>query len=201
MLHRKGGGKKNKSGGRVNSLGHAEAEFDPGIETVIPTICSVCGQGEHEELVLVCDWPGCQNEIHMYCLRPPINVIPDGDWYCPCCDKVGSSLCLTRSLREYHDIAYYQSSSYNHFLSILQQQYYSFDDWASDARISHVKSEFSGLSFDRFIGKVIAVYSNVDGLYHYGRIIAQRFDNNRNTDQYLVQFKRYGNVFQQFSCL
>ena len=45
--------------------------------------CSVCTRGDGEECMLLCD--GCDEAFHTYCLIPPLNDIPKGDWRCPKC--------------------------------------------------------------------------------------------------------------------
>lgn len=45
--------------------------------------CRICrrrGDGEH---MLLCD--GCDRGHHMYCLKPPVKTVPEGDWFCPNC--------------------------------------------------------------------------------------------------------------------
>jgi hypothetical protein len=46
-------------------------------------ICHMCGRGDVEEAMLLCD--GCDDSYHTFCLTPPLNEIPKGDWRCPCC--------------------------------------------------------------------------------------------------------------------
>ena len=36
--------------------------------------------------LLLCD--KCDAAFHTACLRPPLMIIPDGDWYCPPCEHV-----------------------------------------------------------------------------------------------------------------
>ncbi|KAG0026230.1 hypothetical protein BGZ81_006530 [Podila clonocystis] len=45
--------------------------------------CQVCGGKEDEENTLACD--DCQYYFHMKCLSPPMETVPDGDWYCNGC--------------------------------------------------------------------------------------------------------------------
>ncbi|XP_076022288.1 bromodomain adjacent to zinc finger domain protein 2A [Genypterus blacodes] len=45
--------------------------------------CLICKKGDNDEYLLLCD--GCDNGCHMYCLRPKITQVPDGDWFCPTC--------------------------------------------------------------------------------------------------------------------
>uniref|UniRef100_A0A8C8D6J7 [histone H3]-trimethyl-L-lysine(4) demethylase n=1 Tax=Oncorhynchus tshawytscha TaxID=74940 RepID=A0A8C8D6J7_ONCTS len=46
-------------------------------------ICLVCGSGSDEDRLLLCD--GCDDSYHTFCLIPPLNDIPKGDWRCPKC--------------------------------------------------------------------------------------------------------------------
>eukprot|EP00058_Branchiostoma_floridae_P015048 XP_002600536.1 hypothetical protein BRAFLDRAFT_205411 [Branchiostoma floridae] len=46
--------------------------------------CHVCGGKEDPDKQLLCD--ECDSAFHMYCLTPPMEVLPDDDeWYCPLC--------------------------------------------------------------------------------------------------------------------
>jgi histone demethylase JARID1 len=54
-------------------------EFDP----LEKYVCHNCGRGDAEEAMLLCD--GCDDSYHTFCLNPPLNEIPKGDWRCPCC--------------------------------------------------------------------------------------------------------------------
>ncbi|GAA6091203.1 remodeling and spacing factor 1 isoform X2 [Tachysurus ichikawai] len=45
--------------------------------------CKHCGLINHPELILLCD--RCDSGYHTACLRPPLMIIPDGEWFCPPC--------------------------------------------------------------------------------------------------------------------
>ncbi|XP_062309943.1 remodeling and spacing factor 1 [Osmerus eperlanus] len=45
--------------------------------------CKHCGLPNQPELILLCD--SCDNGYHTACLRPPLMIIPDGEWFCPPC--------------------------------------------------------------------------------------------------------------------
>ena len=45
--------------------------------------CQVCRKGDNDEYLLLCD--GCDRGCHMYCLRPKVTQVPEGDWFCPTC--------------------------------------------------------------------------------------------------------------------
>lgn len=48
--------------------------------------CHKCGQSDHPEWILLCD--RCDCGWHANCVKPPLMVIPEGDWFCPPCDHV-----------------------------------------------------------------------------------------------------------------
>ncbi|XP_033103860.1 remodeling and spacing factor 1-like [Anneissia japonica] len=48
--------------------------------------CGKCHQYNHPEWILLCD--SCDAGYHTACLRPPLMIIPDGDWFCPSCEHV-----------------------------------------------------------------------------------------------------------------
>lgn len=50
------------------------------------TTCEVCGSADNEETLLLCD--GCDLGWHTDCLRPPLDDVPDGEWYCDACRRV-----------------------------------------------------------------------------------------------------------------
>uniref|UniRef100_S4RDL6 [histone H3]-trimethyl-L-lysine(4) demethylase n=1 Tax=Petromyzon marinus TaxID=7757 RepID=S4RDL6_PETMA len=46
-------------------------------------VCLVCGRGDEEDKLLLCD--GCDDSYHTFCLIPPLQDVPKGDWRCPKC--------------------------------------------------------------------------------------------------------------------
>ena len=40
--------------------------------------CRICRRKGDAEKMLLCD--GCDKGHHMYCLKPPLTVVPEGDW-------------------------------------------------------------------------------------------------------------------------
>lgn len=53
-------------------------------------MCQKCNKSDQPEWILLCDT--CNLGWHASCLRPPLMVIPDGDWYCPPCRHVSTFL-------------------------------------------------------------------------------------------------------------
>ncbi|XP_054718406.1 lysine-specific demethylase 5A-like [Uloborus diversus] len=52
-------------------------------------VCNICNRGDEEASMLLCD--GCDDSYHTFCLIPPLNEIPKGDWRCPRC--VAQEVC------------------------------------------------------------------------------------------------------------
>ena len=46
--------------------------------------CSKCTEIKENYLLIICD--SCDLRFHVDCLKPQIEEIPDGDWYCPICE-------------------------------------------------------------------------------------------------------------------
>ncbi|XP_077289292.1 lysine-specific demethylase 5A-like isoform X2 [Arctopsyche grandis] len=53
------------------------------VDPLAKYICHNCGRGDVEEQMLLCD--GCDDSYHTFCLMPPLESIPKGDWRCPRC--------------------------------------------------------------------------------------------------------------------
>ncbi|XP_075810646.1 bromodomain adjacent to zinc finger domain protein 2A isoform X3 [Microtus pennsylvanicus] len=45
--------------------------------------CLVCRKGDNDEFLLLCD--GCDRGCHIYCHRPKMEAVPEGDWFCTVC--------------------------------------------------------------------------------------------------------------------
>jgi len=52
-------------------------------KSIMNTKCKVCRRKVDPDKMLLCD--GCDNAYHLYCLKPKLKAIPEGDWYCPEC--------------------------------------------------------------------------------------------------------------------
>ncbi|CAG9578724.1 unnamed protein product [Danaus chrysippus] len=67
-------------------------------------ICAICQKDHRDDLLLICN--GCSDTYHTFCLKPPLNVVPDGDWRCPCCiaeevHKPAEAFGFAQAEREY----------------------------------------------------------------------------------------------------
>ncbi|XP_078613703.1 remodeling and spacing factor 1-like isoform X3 [Branchiostoma floridae x Branchiostoma japonicum] len=75
-----------------------EEEEDSEYPTEDDSPCSKCGMYNHPEWILLCD--KCDSGYHTACLRPPLMMIPDGDWFCPSCEHVQLVSKLREALAE-----------------------------------------------------------------------------------------------------
>ena len=48
--------------------------------------CRICRRKGGDEFMLLCD--GCDHGYHTYCLKPPLQLVPEGDWFCRDCSPV-----------------------------------------------------------------------------------------------------------------
>ncbi|KAG9481091.1 hypothetical protein GDO78_010372 [Eleutherodactylus coqui] len=51
--------------------------------SICNTRCKVCRKKGDGESMILCD--GCERGHHIFCVRPKLKFIPDGDWFCPEC--------------------------------------------------------------------------------------------------------------------
>nr|CAI5853739.1 unnamed protein product [Callosobruchus analis] len=52
--------------------------------------CCVCGGKEDWESTILCD--ECDDGYHLTCLKPPLESVPDEEWYCPECKNDNSEI-------------------------------------------------------------------------------------------------------------
>ena len=62
--------------------------------------CQKCGQSDHPEWILLCDH--CDLGWHASCLKPPLMVIPEGNWYCPPCEHVSAKKRKKKEKKIHH---------------------------------------------------------------------------------------------------
>nr|BAA89211.1 bromodomain adjacent to zinc finger domain 2A [Homo sapiens] len=63
-------------------LGHLERSI-AWEKSVNKVTCLVCRKGDNDEFLLLCD--GCDRGCHIYCHRPKMEAVPEGDWFCTVC--------------------------------------------------------------------------------------------------------------------
>ncbi|KAK3134650.1 hypothetical protein QOZ80_6AG0551750 [Eleusine coracana subsp. coracana] len=80
------------------------------VNEIVDQICEQCNSGLHGDVMLLCD--RCDKGWHLYCLSPPLEKVPPGNWYCSDCinsdrDCFGfvhrRKSCLLETLRRFDD--------------------------------------------------------------------------------------------------
>lgn len=59
--------------------------------------CDACGKADDAARFLLCDGDGCKAGWHLGCLTPPLQAVPEGDWFCPKCVASGTVRSQSRS--------------------------------------------------------------------------------------------------------
>ncbi|CAL1281690.1 unnamed protein product [Larinioides sclopetarius] len=54
--------------------------------SVLKAHCRICRRRGDAENMLLCD--GCNRGHHVYCLKPPLSAVPEGDWFCLSCKPI-----------------------------------------------------------------------------------------------------------------
>jgi len=85
---------------QLNLRAYEEAKSYPKSERVIEkdeednvtafSNCEVGASAHSGELLLLCD--GCGKSYHTTCLNPPLDYVPDGDWFCSSCENYNSDV-------------------------------------------------------------------------------------------------------------
>ncbi len=52
-------------------------------DNIFELLCELCGGGHHEDQIILCDH--CDRGCHLFCLTPPLDAVPEGEWVCPLC--------------------------------------------------------------------------------------------------------------------
>ncbi|XP_033628506.1 bromodomain adjacent to zinc finger domain protein 1A-like isoform X2 [Asterias rubens] len=52
-------------------------------KSILNARCRICRRKGDAEQMLLCD--GCDRGLHMYCLKPKLKKVPQGEWYCKDC--------------------------------------------------------------------------------------------------------------------
>eukprot|EP01031_Cornospumella_fuschlensis_P036529 gene36529-44313_t len=154
----------------------------------VPFGCTVCGGVENEDQILVCD-KNCFRECHIYCLRPPLQHIPEDEWYCEVCDTLGSTKYLSEfldkvekgriNLKSPLDYSAYIESN-----SVPLEQLH-------EILVSHpFQSEFD-VQDEELLGQKVRVFCDIDGRYHTGRIVGRRKNDTIGQVEHLVLFKSF----------
>lgn len=76
--------KASKKAGKQSKVPDSPSKMQD-MMTLTRTACEVCSSRDDEDSMLLCD--GCDNGYHTFCCTPPIEEVPEGDWFCCNCNN------------------------------------------------------------------------------------------------------------------
>ncbi|CAD7698303.1 unnamed protein product [Ostreobium quekettii] len=107
--------KKSKFGqGDVSEVGGPSAALDTPLapirvpDNIHTLLCELCEGGHHENQIVLCD--ECDRGYHLFCMVPPLERVPEGDWFCPKCLAKKTERCAFKdgpelTLAEFSEMA------------------------------------------------------------------------------------------------
>lgn len=88
----------------VNRLEEIVEEMEPSDDSSNDIACQVCGSPDRGEVMLICGDEsgslGCGIGMHVDCCDPPLECIPEEDWFCPECSKNMSNTSTKRKSKK-----------------------------------------------------------------------------------------------------
>ncbi|XP_077454507.1 lysine-specific demethylase 5B-B isoform X2 [Stigmatopora argus] len=134
------------------------------IEAVPPNpvdlvVCLVCGSGGDEDRLLLCD--GCDDSYHTFCLIPPLNDVPKGDWRCP--------KCLAQECSKPHEAFGFEQAYRDYSLRAFGQMADAFKSDYFNMPVHMVPTELVEKEFWRLVGAI-----EEDVTVEYGADIASK---------------------------
>eukprot|EP01041_Mallomonas_annulata_P013632 gene13632-28952_t len=176
-----------------------------------PGHCPICKGSYDENMMLICDFPGCDVEIHMYCLPTELFTIPEGTWYCPTCLPIGETSSLNTYINNHICCKkpFINVIEYDKWLLELKNSFH-LNQWFTNhihTTSLDLVSEFKGKDI---IGRMIYLFLGSNMPSHTGRILNKR-EVNIGKIEYLIQFKSGCNdrnipslhwiILEEHSCL
>lgn len=103
-------------------------------DNLLTMVCEKCKGGHYEDKIILCD--RCDKGWHMFCLSPPLETVPEGEWVCPTCISSELEGDGTRKGENYSidDIERVSAS--------FERQWFGSDEQAAAATLAQRESEF-----------------------------------------------------------
>lgn len=155
------------------------------IDYSLQTKCEICGMGDFEDQVLLCDGLNCNRECHMFCLRPIITEVPEGAWLCPLCSDKGNLISLSLSLQKKETTK--RRKDLNKEIKESENVDQNYQDRLSN--FIDLENE-SIIMASKCVGMLVKVFSENDRTFHTGRILRMKLDSDNGQPLHLVQFQR-----------
>ncbi|XP_015168036.1 BRCT domain-containing protein At4g02110-like [Solanum tuberosum] len=88
----------------INRLEEIVEEMEPSDDSSNDIACQVCGSPDRGEVMLICGDEsgslGCGIGMHVDCCDPPLECVPEEDWFCPECSKNISNTSTKRKSKK-----------------------------------------------------------------------------------------------------
>ncbi|XP_017265109.1 lysine-specific demethylase 5B-B isoform X2 [Kryptolebias marmoratus] len=143
-------------------------KFKPRYKKMIPpvppspvdlVVCLVCNSGGDEDRLLLCD--GCDDSYHTFCLIPPLQDVPRGDWRCP--------KCLAQECCKPHEAFGFEQAHRDYSLRAFGQMADAFKSDYFNMPVHMVPMELVEKEFWRLVGAI-----EEDVTVEYGADIASK---------------------------
>ncbi|NP_001002166.2 lysine-specific demethylase 5B-B [Danio rerio] len=131
----------------------------PPVSMVDLYVCLVCGKGNDEDRLLLCD--GCDDSYHTFCLIPPLTDVPKGDWRCP--------KCLTQECCKPQEAFGFEQAHRDYTLKAFGEMADSFKSDYFNMPVHMVPTELVEKEFWRLVGTI-----QEDVTVEYGADIASK---------------------------
>ncbi|XP_034028924.1 lysine-specific demethylase 5B-B isoform X2 [Thalassophryne amazonica] len=122
-------------------------------------VCLVCSSGGDEDRLLLCD--GCDDSYHTFCLIPPLQDVPKGDWRCP--------KCLAQECNKPHEAFGFEQAYRDYSLRAFGQMADAFKSDYFNMPVHMVPTELVEKEFWRLVGAI-----EEDVTVEYGADIASK---------------------------
>uniref|UniRef100_A0A665T0Y7 [histone H3]-trimethyl-L-lysine(4) demethylase n=1 Tax=Echeneis naucrates TaxID=173247 RepID=A0A665T0Y7_ECHNA len=143
----------------IMEVDKSKARYKKFIPPVDLVVCLVCGSGEDEDRLLLCD--GCDDSYHTFCLIPPLHDVPRGDWRCP--------KCLAQECNKPHEAFGFEQAYRDYSLRAFGQMADAFKSDYFNMPVHMVPTELVEKEFWRLVGAI-----DEDVTVEYGADIASK---------------------------
>ena len=82
--------------------------------------CEVCESNFKMQDILLCD--GCDKMFHQHCLDPPLEYVPEGDWFCDTCKAYDSDVSSVTVIEGLDDFVIEQRKNSSYEKEALQRE-------------------------------------------------------------------------------
>ncbi|XP_076656585.1 ATP-dependent chromatin assembly factor large subunit isoform X2 [Halictus rubicundus] len=128
-------------------------------KSVLNAQCYICRRRRDAEKMLLCD--GCNNGHHLYCLKPKLIAVPDGDWYCKTCKPPTKSKSRLKKRKKFEDeleeeVTLTKETRHNRARRIFEsEEEFHEDEDGEDENYGNISSQINVCSACRSGGKLI----------------------------------------------